>query len=423
MLAEAFSQVQLHLLEAVHPGRLQAADPAHPGLPYPYLRDAIVFQGKYYFLQEPLPGLIHMIWMKVTGWNLPTGASITIVTLVCFVIYGFLLHPIRDKFFRDTPAWLAWLVWISFGVSGSQLFIVSRPIVYHETIIWAVFFILVATIFFFRVLIERRPGIFNLFLCGLFCGLAVLSRITFVTYAVSFGLGFAAVSINAKRNWSESGTHFVIFVAPLICSIGLLLIYNYARFGDFLDFGRSRVIIPTTKLYEYCCIAGNFFRISHILPNLQVYLFEFPGVSFRHIIPWVRFDPESISVGDLLVTHETVASLFIMMPILLAALPLALLPAFRAQSSNLNIAALTCSFASLLSFAVFLPLVTAQARYLSEFTVLAFVVIYVNIATLWRKIESHGAPLKLSMILIIVLFTANGIMGLYLGLNGMVQWR
>src|SRR5208283_5768009 len=106
------------------------------------------------------------------------------------------------------------------------------------------------------------------------------------------------------------------------------LVDNYVRFGDVLDFGRSRVVIPMVKLYEYCCLGGKFFSIDHVVPNLQIYLFELPEVTFRHIIPWVRFAPPSVSVGDVFVTHETVASLFIMMPILIAAAPLALLPGF-----------------------------------------------------------------------------------------------
>ncbi len=423
MLAEAFSQGQLHLREAVHPGRLQAADPAHPGLPYPYLRDAVIFQGKYYFLQEPLPGAFHLIWMKVTGLNLPTGASIIAVALGCFLMLGVVLRLIRSHCFQDTPPWLAWVVWISFGVSGSQLYIVSRPIVYHETIVWGTFFTLCATALFFRVLFQSRSGVFTMLVCSLFCVLAVLCRVTFVTYAASFGLGFALTSFIGKRTLPEVGSRLVVFAIPLLCCVGLLLVYNYVRFGDVLDFGRSRVIIPMVKLYEYCCLGGKYFSIDHVVPNLQIYLFELPEVTFRHIIPWVRFAPPSVSVGDVFVTHETIASLFIMMPILIAAAPLALLPGFRAESGNLVGSILTCSVASLTSFAVFVPLVTGQARYLYEFTPLAFPVVYYNVAMVWRKVENRGAPLKLTVISIIALLTVNGIMGLYLGLNGMVQWR
>jgi hypothetical protein len=423
MLAEAFSYGKLHLSEAVHPERIQAADPAHPGLPYPYLRDAVVFQGLYYFLQEPLPGAIHMIWRKMTGWSLPTGAAIIVVALGSFLIMGVLLALVRDNSFRDTPVWLAVLVWMSFALSGSQLYIVSRPIVYHETIGWAVFFILCAVAFFFRLFAQSPSSNVVMFACGLCSGFAVLSRMTLVTYSVSFGVSFVLISAMGERTWREISSRLLVFAVPLICCIGLLLIYNLLRFGDFLDFGRSRVIIPSVELYEYCCLGGKFFSTSHVMPNLQTYLFGLPDVSYRYLIPWVRFPQFNVSMGDVFLTRETVASLFIMMPILIAAAPIAIWHKFRAGSNVLWGGILTCWFASLASFAVFVPLVTIQARYLYEVTPLMFLVVYYNLAVLWREVKNRPELARLVSTGIVLLVAFNCVMGLYVGLNGMVQWR
>lgn len=423
MLAEAFSHRQLHLLAEVHPGRLEAADPAHPGLPYPCLTDSVIFQGKYYFLQEPLPGVVHLIWRKVTGFHLPTGASIIAVALGCFLLMGLLLFSIRSHYFRDTPVWLTWIVWISFAVSGSQLYIVSRPVVYHETIVWGAFFTLCATAFFFRALFEGRPGALTMFLCGLFCGLAILSRVTYATYAASFGLGFALTSLIERRTWKSVIARLTIFAAPFLCCVGLLLMYNHLRFGDFLDFGRSRVTIPSVEAYEYCCLGGRFFSLSHVIPNLETYLFGLPDVSFRYIIPWVRFSGSEVSTANLYLARENVASLFIMMPILIAAAPLAIWPRFRAGiSASCSGAILTCCFASLASFAVFALLAIAQARYLYEITPLSFPVVYYNLAVLWRNVKDSGL-LRTFTVMALLLLIVHGIMGLYLGVNGMVQWR
>jgi hypothetical protein len=423
MLADAFSQAQLHLREQVHPGRLQAADPAHPELPYPYLRDAVIFHGKYYFLQEPLPGAFHLVWMKVTGLNLQTGASVIVVALSCLVIVGIVLRIIRNSCFRDTPAWLAWAVWISFAVSGSQLYIVSRPVVYHETILWGTLFTLCAAAFFFSALLESQPAIFARFLCGLFCGLAVLSRVTCITYAVSFGLGFALTSILGKRTFRVIASELLVFAVPLICCIGTLLIYNHLRFGDLLDFGRSRVTMPSAEVYEYCCIRGNFFSLSHLKPNLRTYLCGLPDVSFHHVIPWVRFPSYEISTKGVYLWRENVASLFIMAPMFIAGIPLIVWPRFRAESSSVIVAILTCYLACLVSFSVFVPLVTAQARYLYEITALSFLVVYYNFAMLWRILRDRGGLVRFASASLAILVIVHGIMGLYLGINGMVQWR
>ena len=56
MLAEAFVSGQLHLKQKVDPERLSSRDPLDPSTPYPFMFDAIIWNGKYYFHHEPLPG-------------------------------------------------------------------------------------------------------------------------------------------------------------------------------------------------------------------------------------------------------------------------------------------------------------------------------------------------------------------------------
>jgi hypothetical protein len=420
MLANAFLNGSVELSEKVHPERLKFPDPADPGLPYPYLVDAVFFEGRQYFLQEPLPGLIHATWKLLTGLSLPSGAAIIAAALGCFVLIGSILCQIRNAFSFHSPDIILLLVWLSFGFSGSQLYIVSRPFVYNETIAAGAFFMLAAASLFVRIILYQKLSGFMLFLCGLFSGAAILCRLTFATYSLSFFLGLALLFIIQKYSLRKSFFRLLLFSIPIVSSVIVLMAYNQLRFGDALDFGRRHIMTVTVEAYKYCCLGDNFFSWVHIKSNMLTYFFGLPEVSFRHILPWLRF-PATIFRGE--VNRESIGCLFIVMPLLTAAFPLVLFRQFRPASSGYWVVLVTCWFASLISFATFIPFHTAQARYLYEFTPLAMIPIYYNFAIVWRYVENRPTLNNIILYCGILLFTLNAIMGVYLGLNGMVQWR
>jgi hypothetical protein len=198
------------------------------------------------------------------------------------------------------------------------------------------------------------------------------------------------------------------------------LIYNYARFDDPLDFGRKNIAMVNPNFYQYCIKQGHYFRAAHVPHNLETYFLSYPELLWRHNLPWVRFTTTQEFRDGIFVSKETVCSIFLMIPLLIFAFPLPSLVNFRADP---RVALIPVAFfaGSLSMFGVLLFFVTAQARYLYDFTPLLFVVAAFNLLHMREhRFRRHPKRFELAVGTVIALTV---IMGMYVGVNGMVQWR
>lgn len=85
--------------------------------------------------------------------------------------------------------------------------------------------------FFYEHRALRRNGAKDAWLAGIFLGLSVLTKYANVAMAPVFGL----VMLFGRRDggWKRA----IAFSVPVIASVGLILLYNYGRFGDFTETG------------------------------------------------------------------------------------------------------------------------------------------------------------------------------------------
>ncbi len=330
MLAEAFVSGQLHLKQKVDPERLRSRDPLDPSTPYPFMFDAIIWNGKYYFQHEPLPGFLRAMVLSATGFALSTGAIVVTFALGVFILLGTLLCLMRRHYFPESPAWMLWYIWLSFALSGIQLYIVSRPVVYHEAIAEGCFFVLAGCTLLVSGLSGARPGFMTPCLSGLCFAVAVACRAFLVLYPLSFLLSFLAFS--ALRRESVAAIKWALsFAAPVALSIGGLFAYNYFRFGNCLDFGKGHVIFPAFPDYLYLSVGGNFFSWKHVPYHLYHYLLSFPSIVSK--FPFLRYPYEAFWINGTYMIKELVCSVFITMPVLLLSLPFPLLIR-RLQTKN-----------------------------------------------------------------------------------------
>lgn len=421
MLAEAILAGQLHLKQEVHPGRVSAADPVDPRLPYPYIFDSIIFKGRYYFLQEPLPGLIHASWIALTGHPLPTGVMVVLAGFGTLLCLGLILWRVRQTCFPDAPVSLFWFCWMSFAFSGSQLYIISRPVVYHESIAVGVFFAVCGATILINAVLQSRTSWAPFTLSGLFFGAAVASRIPLILYPICCSAGLLIYNFACKQPTKKIGADSILVLFPVAGFILALLLYNFSRFGDFLDFGRSHVVFPSFEMYRYCILGDGFFRLKHVLSNLYSWLFSLPQLKWHLGIPVIVFPVFITKAGDVLLYRERVASIFLMVPVLILALPSPLLFYTRAKDYKLMFLILVCAGCSLAMFTFFLPFVTAIGRYLYEFTPLLFVPVFCAIAMIWQRLAAHHRARVAFETALGTLFVVNCLAGIALGVNGMVQ--
>jgi len=421
-LAAALLSGQLNLLYDVDPGRAAAAKPNDPALPYAFIPDNLIFQGKYYFVFQPLPSLIHAAWTICAHSSLPTGAVIVAAGMMNLILMLLLMEFIWRKWLPETPWWIVLLAWISFALSGVQIYIVSRPVVYHESIVVGVTFVLSGALFFARSLAAPNGSALNAFLSGVCFAAAFASKFTLVAYPVGF-LFWRVASIGFSRRATVSlRSELICFCLPGLVGMGLLCAYNWARFGDLFDFGRAYLAMDRVDAYQYLCVQGKSFRLAHLPHNLYAYIASMPDLLFRHGLPWLRYRTELLVNDDLFMMRQNMASLFVIAPILILSLPRPGLFGFVKKSESLLTLVLACITSSLVAFGIFLFFFASVPRYAYEFTPLMFVAAYCSLAAEWARVQGNRRRELIWFLLVGSLLVAGALMGAYAGLNGMV-WR
>lgn len=419
MLAEAFLSGQLSLKLQIDPERLKHDRPADPFLPYPILLDTIVFAGKAYFLQEPLPALIRAALMGFLSLSVPTGAVVVFAGLGSFLWIGLILFTLSSRFLPQAPKWLIWLVWTAFGLSGTQLYMISRPVVYHEAIVWGGFFALGGAAVITRALAADRLQWTTLLASGLLFGAAIACRGPFLFYSASFFAVLAVYVFGKNRDIGSVLKYLFAFSAPVGLFVAILLLYNYLRFGNMLEFG-NRHLCTLDVFYEYCCINDGFFRLAHVPYNLYDWFLRTPVYQSR--FPFIEFPYVGVTHGNVLNVTEKVTSLLFMVPILIA---VAAAPhAIRRKREESPLIAILAGYAlsSISTFCFLNFYVLSAARYLYEFTPLLFPILFVTLSRLWEFSAGQKRQRILFHLSVGLLFVLTVVYGFALGFNGMLQW-
>jgi hypothetical protein len=424
MLAEAFLSGQLHLKQEMDPDRAKSPDPSDPELPFHGLTDAIAFKGKYYLLQQPLPAVFHALWIVLTGLSAPTGVGVTITATGCLLLLGLILLKVRDEFFPDSSAWILWYTWLSFALSAEQLYMIGRPIIYHETISFGVMFVLLGTLLFIHALTRTRNQTALLTLSGASFGAAVACKATLLLYPLSFFTCWSFYTLTTTGQIKSFTSRAVSFLFPVVVFVTILLAYNYLRFGSLFDFGRQYSIVAQPGLYEYCCIKGHYFRVEHLPYNLFNYFCALPTIHQGANFTSLSFGGvHDIAVGDVVVGRQDLISLPLMMPVLLMVLLTPLLAKLASRSLDLRTIVACCITSSVAVFGLIACYHWAAARYVYEFTPLLFVVVYCVLISLWETVRRNDGLRRFTVAGLGLIFCANIMMGLVAGVIGFMYPR
>jgi hypothetical protein len=419
MLADAFVSGQIHLKQPVDPDRLKSRDPLDPSTPYPFMFDAIIYNGKYYFQHEPLPGLMRAILLYITGFSPPTGAIVVTFALGVFILMGVLLWRMRQLYFRESPAWMFWYIWLSFALSGIQLYIASRPVIYHESAAEGCFFVLAGTLLLVHGLTVARHRLITACLSGIGFAAAIACRALLVIYPVCLVLTFLAFAAIRRQSIGATILWALSFGSPVLLSVSGLLGYNYARFGDCLDFGRSHVIFPQYSAYLYLSLEGHFFSWKHVPYQLYYYLLSLPWIVAK--FPYLRYPFGESWANGVYLIRELVCSVFIAMPVLVLAIPFPIILRQDGARDRRSLILVFCGVSSLAVLALLSAFIGAAARYFYDFTPLLFVLAFCNLAAFWNGITVNPRRKTMAKVALAILFIGNVLMGLLLGLTGTKQ--
>ena len=205
------------------------------------MHDVSYFHGRYYLYFGVAPA-VTLFWpfRAFTGVHFSQELA-----TILFCIGGYfcslgLFLGFRRRYFPDTaPGWI-WLGALMIGTGNLCPAMLARNSVWEVPIAAAYFYSCLGLLLFFRASIPgARRGVW-LALAGLALGLSIASRPHFVFLCVMLGLfrlwdwrrrGRAGVAAGLMIRET------VALFLPVALLVSGLLAYNYARFGDPLEFG------------------------------------------------------------------------------------------------------------------------------------------------------------------------------------------
>lgn len=225
--------------------------------------DTALFQGRYYWPLGILPAVFIMPLVRLGIYH--QGLLSLIFVLGVFYLCFRLAQKLGYS--RDNACWLA----LAFCYGTAFVAVAAVPLSWPYAQVVTVFFLFLAINEFVG---RRRFGI-----VGFMIGLAAASRPLAVFNAVAFCGAIMVCPVNVKHKV----TSLAAFAGSLSLIIALIAWYNYARFGDPLEFGyryqldfSGRLLADTITETNY---GGPVFSFGNIPRNFFVLAFGLPGAT------------------------------------------------------------------------------------------------------------------------------------------------
>ncbi len=450
MLAQSILNGHFHLLEGVQGPIGEKNSTTDPTELSNQFLDGTVYKGKYFLRHDPFPVVFHTIWMGITGRRLSEGLVIVVAAFGCVVVLFALLKSLeaamspasnrmqpeeshasrnsttagseRDKSTSifTPPDWLKWYFVGGFALCGAQLFMISRPIIYHESIVVAGLATLLGAYFFLRH-IQSHGNTVLLTISGTCFGCAFMARSLTVLYFGLFGALLLSLWIRRKGVLRTLVKECCAFGGPGLATVVALGMYNYARFDNFFDSGLYRVIWPDCPYVDYCLVQHHFFRIAHVPQNFATYFTTFPAWKIVDFMPVFTVRAYDIANRDVLTYAEHMVPLFMAAPFTVLSIPGAVAAYRENISTDVALFLGTVFFAAVVMLLTLLAYYYTAPRYFYDFTPFLFVCAYANVFLIWKRYGSIDRFRRPALLALGILFAVNVYLGLIYGLNGMVQ--
>lgn len=234
---DGFLEGQLSLKYAGDPGIAQLKDPYDPAQNAPYrVMDMSYYQGRYYIYFGPTPVLLLFApWRLLAGVALPSHLAAVAFAAAGYGVALLLLARLRRRHFPElgTGAWV--FAALVLGLASMAPALLRRPAVYEVAIACAYFLVMTAFWSLHRALTARRGGLAWLALASAAYGLAILARPTCLYGAAVLP---AMVAWWARRSGGGWGRAALAALLPVGVIFAGLLLYNYLRFDNPLEFGQ-----------------------------------------------------------------------------------------------------------------------------------------------------------------------------------------
>ena len=284
VLADGILSGHLYLKEDIPAGLLALVDPYNPATNRSYrdagLWDQSLFRGKCYLYFGVTPVLALYIPYRLLSGGLRLPNPVAVVTF-CYVALLFatgLLFRLKRRYFEETPDWMLVAAVVLVGAADIACYLISQSEIYQVAIASGMCFSLGSLYFLSRAFEPGSRRLAWLPASGLALVLAAGSRPHFAATTMLVVL-IALVTLwrRGERRW----THFAALAVPYGAGGLLLGLYNYLRFGSFLEFGsRLPALADRHAQYEHVRHTANL-----VDPLLHVPAAADPGCNLSLCAP------------------------------------------------------------------------------------------------------------------------------------------
>ena len=240
LLARAFVSGKLYLPVEPQPELLALKNPWDASINEPYrLLDTVLYKQHYYLYHGVVPVLLSFApWYLLTAHDLPENFAAFLFALGGYFFLSLLFIEVVPYLSSRVPVAVLTLCLLALGLGQSVPFLLHRAKLYEVAITSGLCCVSAGFYFLFRWMTASRARALWAGLSGLSFGLAIGCRPH---------LGLAAACAFVLLLWlPDPGTRLLQrFVRKDVVAFGLALIacclgiaaYNYARFGNPLEFG------------------------------------------------------------------------------------------------------------------------------------------------------------------------------------------
>jgi tetratricopeptide (TPR) repeat protein len=271
LLVRGFRAGQLSLKKEAPTGLAQLADPYDPTANAPYrtapyrLHDLSYYKGRLYLYFGVTPALI-LFWpfVAITGQYLFHRQAVVIFSAMGFLASVGLLRALWRRHFPEVSVWVVAACALAFGLATGVPMLLGRCEAYEVAISCGYMLTMLTLWAIWRALHEPERQCRWLSAASLAYGLAVGAR-------PSLLFGAAILLVPVAQAWHERRRVWTLLIAAIgpITLIGVgLMLYNYLRFGNALEFGQHYELAMGRQ------VARQLFSLRYLWFNLRVYFLE-----------------------------------------------------------------------------------------------------------------------------------------------------
>jgi hypothetical protein len=419
LLTEAFYNWQTYILKEPDPRILSLDNPYDPIANAPYrFHDLSLYNKHYYLYFGPTPVLTLLLPYRIlTGEYLSINLATTLF-LLGSVIISFLIYKTLNLITGYAISKkLNNIIFLNLAFSTGAPILLRWANIYELAIITGNFYLLLGIYYLIKSILKNNNKF--IILSSVSFGLAIGSR-PHLILAISI-IVFALVFYDIKINNIRFNKYYIfdcinfrsicIFV-PFFTIIVFLLLYNYIRFGNILEFGNKYILsgneyFTKSEYASHKISISNFFHLSNITPHSYYFLLK--PFSLINNFPYFTYDiREPLNQAKLALVERDVGPIFgiiVISPIYILGILFPII--YFSKLIYKNITNYILSFVSLGSMATMILIAShnSSARYCIDFASPLLIVGIYSFILLIRNIDKFYSNLLKTLLILISIYS------------------